>query len=79
LGAPGEDGVFRFEPSPVDDVPRHSAGDDDAEVADWFSSDTDPAIARAVAKTEAIARQPVVGPPGTPPGMSPGMPPRLTQ
>ena len=21
LGAPGEDGVFRFEPSPVDDVP----------------------------------------------------------
>src|SRR5246500_4724606 len=31
LGTPGEDGVFRFEPSPVEDVPKHAA-DDDAEV-----------------------------------------------
>src|ERR1700741_2609750 len=44
LGAPGEDGVFRFQPSPVDDAPKHAA-DDDAEVADWFSTETDPAIA----------------------------------
>ncbi|ORB72166.1 SPFH domain-containing protein [Mycobacterium scrofulaceum] len=67
LGAPGEDGVFRFEPSPVEDAPKRSA-DDDADVADWFSTETDPAIAQAVAKAEAIARQPVDGtPPGAPP------------
>jgi regulator of protease activity HflC (stomatin/prohibitin superfamily) len=71
LGAPGEDGVFRFQPSPVDDVPRHAAESDDAEVADWFSTETDPAIAQAVAKAEAIARAPVDG--------EPGAPPRLTQ
>src|SRR5262249_29892980 len=35
LGAPGQDGVFRFEPSPADPAdqgPRHSAADDDADV-----------------------------------------------
>jgi hypothetical protein len=69
LGTPGDDGVFRFEPSPVDDAPKH-ATDDDAEVADWFSTETDPAIAQAVAKAEAIARQPVDGP---------GAPPELTR
>jgi hypothetical protein len=73
LGAPGEDGVFRFQPSPVDpsdQVPRHGVADDDAEVAGWFSTDTDPAIAQAVAKAEAIARQPVDGPPETPPQLT---------
>ena len=71
LGTPGEDGVFRFEPSPVDDLPKHAADDDDdAEVADWFSTETDPAIAQAVAKAEAIARQPVDGPPGAPPELT---------
>ncbi len=69
LGTPGEDGVFRFEPSPVDDLPKHAA-DDDAEVADWFSTATDPAIAQAVAKAEAIARQPVDGTPGAPPELT---------
>jgi regulator of protease activity HflC (stomatin/prohibitin superfamily) len=69
LGTPGEDGVFRFEPSPVDDAPKHAA-DDDADVADWFSTDTDPAIAQAVAKAEAIARQPVDGQPGAPPELT---------
>ena len=59
LGKPGEDGVFRFEPSPVDDAPMPET--DDADVADWFSTDTDPAIAQAVAKAEAIARKPVDG------------------
>ena len=71
LGAPGEDGVFRFEPSPVDpddQAPKHAA--DDADVADWFSTDTDPAIAQAVAKAEAIARQPVDGQPGAPPELT---------
>ena len=66
LGAPGEDGVFRFQPSPVEDSPKHAADSDDAEVADWFSTESDPAIAQAVAKAEAIARQPVDGPPGAP-------------
>ena len=56
LGTPGEDGVFRFEPSPVDDLPKHAADADDAEVADWFSADTDPAIAQPAARTEAIRR-----------------------
>ncbi|ETB45001.1 hypothetical protein O974_15620, partial [Mycobacterium avium 11-0986] len=63
LGTPGQDGVFRFQPSPVEDVPKHSA-EDDADVADWFSTETDPAIAQAVAKAEAIARQPADGPTG---------------
>src|SRR6516225_4502770 len=65
LGAPGDDGVFRFVPSPVDDVPRHAAADDDADVADWFSTETDPALMQAVAKAEADARKPVEG--GFPP------------
>ncbi|AWV48260.1 hypothetical protein JK2ML_1802 [Mycobacterium leprae Kyoto-2] len=62
LGAPGEDGVFRFQPSPVDSsdqVVKHAADEDDAEVADWFSVETDPAIAQAVAKAEAMVYQPV--------------------
>jgi regulator of protease activity HflC (stomatin/prohibitin superfamily) len=62
LGAPGSDGVFRYEPSPTD---SNSAAleDDSAEVADWFTTQTDPAIAAAVARAEAEARSslPVVG------------------
>jgi hypothetical protein len=55
LGAPGADGVFRYEPSPVDeDLPKPE--DDSAEVADWFTTKTDPAIAAAVARAEAEAR-----------------------
>lgn len=61
LGAPGEDGVFRYTPSPVeDDLPKPE--DDTDEVADWFSTETDPEIARAVAKAEAEARTPVQQP-----------------
>jgi len=60
LGAPGEDGVFRYQPSP-DDEPRHRSEDDSEEVADWFTTQTDPAIAQAVAKAEADARKPVEG------------------
>ncbi|MGE2737575.1 SPFH domain-containing protein [Mycolicibacterium vaccae] len=59
LGAPGEDGVFRYTPSPVDNVPT---ADDSDEVADWFDTQTDPAIAQAVARAEAEARTPVQGP-----------------
>jgi regulator of protease activity HflC (stomatin/prohibitin superfamily) len=58
LGAPGDDGVFRYTPSPVDtDLPKPE--DDSAEVAEWFSTATDPEIVQAVAKAEADARQPV--------------------
>jgi hypothetical protein len=59
--------VFRFEPSPVDEQPRHAADADDAEVADWFSTETDPTVAQAVAKAEAIANKPVDRPLGAPP------------
>ncbi len=60
LGAPGEDGVFRYQPSPVEDrLPRPE--DDTDEVAAWFTTQTDPAIARAVASAEADARKPVEG------------------
>ncbi|MBV9720297.1 MAG: SPFH/Band 7/PHB domain protein [Mycobacterium sp.] len=60
LGAPGDDGVFRYEPSPVEDnLPKPE--DDDKETADWFSTETDPAIVQAVAKAEADARKPVDG------------------
>lgn len=71
LGTPGEDGVFRFQPSPVDDQPKHASdADDDAEVADWFTSDTasaaNPAIpqppGRTPDTTQVIARQAMDGP-----------------
>ena len=52
LGAPGEDGVFRYTPSPVEEnLPKPE--DDSDEVAEWFNTQTDPAIAQAVAKAEA--------------------------
>ena len=58
LGAPGDDGVFRYQPSPVEEnLPKPE--DDSKEVADWFTTQTDPAIAQAVAKAEAEARSPV--------------------
>ncbi len=60
LGAPGEDGVFRYQPSPVEEnLPKPE--DDSDEVAEWFTTQTDPAIAQAVAKAEADARKPVPG------------------
>ncbi|MGZ8802610.1 MAG: SPFH domain-containing protein [Mycobacterium sp.] len=60
LGAPGEDGVFRYTPSPVDeDLPKPE--DDSAEVAEWFNTQTDPEIAQAVAQAVAEARTPVAG------------------
>jgi regulator of protease activity HflC (stomatin/prohibitin superfamily) len=60
LGAPGADGVFRYTPSPVEEnLPKPE--DDSDEVAEWFTTQTDPEIARAVAKAEADARTPVQG------------------
>ena len=60
LGAPGEDGVFRFQPSPVDDVVAASRPEDDDElIKEWFDTAGDPALAKAVADAEAQARKEV--------------------
>ncbi|MCR6482336.1 SPFH/Band 7/PHB domain protein [Amycolatopsis sp. OK19-0408] len=66
LGAPGDDGVFRYEP-PKDDVPDKPELDDE-EVESWFETKSDPKVAEAVAAAEAVARQevPAIGTPSTP-------------
>ncbi|XVV07731.1 SPFH domain-containing protein [Actinosynnema sp. CA-248983] len=61
LGAPGEDGVFRYEP-PADEPARSTPEEDDASVADWFDTAPDPAVAEAVRAAEAVARKEVPGP-----------------
>ncbi|MET8874095.1 SPFH domain-containing protein [Nocardia sp. NPDC004604] len=55
----GEDGVFRYEPAPADDV--QSKPEDDSDVAGWFDTARDPAIEQAVRAAEADARAPVEG------------------
>jgi regulator of protease activity HflC (stomatin/prohibitin superfamily) len=70
LGAPGEDGVFRYQPSPVEEnLPKPE--DDTAEVAEWFNTKTDPEIAEAVARAEAEARKPVASAIDAPPQYAP--------
>src|SRR3954467_1998786 len=55
LGAPGDDGVFRYQPSPVEeDLPKPE--DDSAEGAEWVTTQRDRAMAQAVAKAGADAR-----------------------
>ncbi|MEJ8280683.1 SPFH domain-containing protein [Pseudonocardia spirodelae] len=58
LGAPGEDGVFRYTPSP-DDGAVSRPTDDDESVKDWFDTSTDPEIARQVAEATAAAQKEV--------------------
>ena len=65
LGAPGDDGVFRYEPS-KDDVPDKPELEDD-EVSSWFDTASDPKVAEAVAAAEAVARKEVPGPLGAQP------------
>jgi regulator of protease activity HflC (stomatin/prohibitin superfamily) len=60
LGAPGEDGVFRYEPPKYE--PPTSTEDDDDAVAGWFDTSTDPKVAEAVRAAEAVARQEVPSP-----------------
>jgi hypothetical protein len=74
LGAPGGDGVFRFEPSPVEESPSRPEDDDEA-VKDWFDTSPDPEIARVVADAQAQARAEI--PPLTP--HAPIAPPTLTK
>jgi regulator of protease activity HflC (stomatin/prohibitin superfamily) len=57
LGAPGDDGVFRYEP-PKEDVPDKPDLEDE-EVASWFETKSDPKVAEAVAAAEAVARKEV--------------------
>jgi regulator of protease activity HflC (stomatin/prohibitin superfamily) len=60
LGAPGDDGVFRFEPSPVEDsVSLAKPEEDDESIKDWFDTASDPEIAKVVADAEAQARKEV--------------------
>ena len=68
LGAPGGDGVFRFEPSPVDDAPAGRPEDDDEAIKDWFDTSSDPEIARVVADAQAQARAEI------PPSYAPSTP-----
>ncbi|SEF21899.1 Regulator of protease activity HflC, stomatin/prohibitin superfamily [Amycolatopsis pretoriensis] len=68
LGAPGDDGVFRYEP-PKDDTVPDKVDLEDEEVASWFETKSDPKVAEAVAAAEAVARQevPALGTPSAPP------------
>ncbi|MYW93589.1 SPFH/Band 7/PHB domain protein [Amycolatopsis rubida] len=68
LGAPGDDGVFRYEP-PQDDSPAKPDLEDE-EVASWFDTSSDPKVAEAVAAAEAVARKEVEGPLGASSGES---------
>src|SRR3712207_4525987 len=71
LGAPGEDGVFRYEPS-KEEPPVSRPEADDESVADWFDTAPDPAVAEAVRAAEAVARQEVPGPLESPGSLSAG-------
>jgi hypothetical protein len=74
LGAPGEDGVFRYEPS-ADYVPSSRPEEDDEAVAGWFDTSTDPAVAAAVRAAEEVARKEVPGPAaGLSPSIGAGVP-----
>lgn len=53
----GEDGVFRYEPTSVDDETKEMAESGDTE--EWFNTETDPEIAAAVARATAVANKPV--------------------
>ncbi|WP_253865057.1 SPFH domain-containing protein [Prauserella halophila] len=57
LGAPGEDGVFRYEPPKDDDTEMPPL--EDEEVASWFDTKSDPSVAEAVREAEKVARQEV--------------------
>ncbi|MBO0840301.1 MAG: SPFH/Band 7/PHB domain protein [Sciscionella sp.] len=61
LGAPGDDGVFRYEPPAVDAADSRPEEDDES-IASWFDTSTDPKVAEAVAAAEAVARQEVPSP-----------------
>jgi regulator of protease activity HflC (stomatin/prohibitin superfamily) len=61
LGAPGEDGVFRYEPS-AEEPPTARPEDEEESVRSWFDTSTSPEVAEAVRAAEAVARKEVPGP-----------------
>ena len=61
LGTPGDDGVFRFEPS-RDYVPADRPEDDDEAVAGWFDNPTDPQVAAALQAAKEVAHREVSEP-----------------
>jgi regulator of protease activity HflC (stomatin/prohibitin superfamily) len=72
LGAPGDDGVFRYEPS-KEDVPVSKPEEDDEEIKAWFDTAPDPHVAEAVRAAEAVARKEVPSPLSVRPGpLGPG-------
>jgi regulator of protease activity HflC (stomatin/prohibitin superfamily) len=71
LGAPGEDGVFRYQPSADDGARAARPEEDDEAVRAWFDTTTNPELAKVVAEAEAQARQEV-------PALGADVPPRLS-
>jgi regulator of protease activity HflC (stomatin/prohibitin superfamily) len=69
LGAPGEDGVFRYQPSTDTTAGAAPGTARDDEVHGWLDTSSDPEVARAVARAEAAAREDV--PPMDAPPLSP--------
>jgi regulator of protease activity HflC (stomatin/prohibitin superfamily) len=61
LGAPGEDGVFRYEP-PKEEPPTTRPEEDEESIASWFDTSTSPEVAEAVRAAEAVARKEVPSP-----------------
>lgn len=57
LAKKDEEGVFRYEPKPVDEATREQANESSS--ADWFSTASSPEIAEAVAAANAVANKPV--------------------
>ncbi|MGW5641261.1 SPFH domain-containing protein [Saccharopolyspora sp. NPDC003752] len=58
LGAPGEDGVFRYEP-PKEEPPTGAPEEEEDSVKSWFDTSTTPEVAEAVRAAEAVARKEV--------------------
>ncbi len=58
LGAPGDDGVFRYEP-PEEEPPDTRPEEDEDSIASWFDTSTNPEVAEAVRAAEAVARKEV--------------------
>jgi hypothetical protein len=78
LGAPGDDGVFRYEP-PAYEPPQYKE-EDEEEIKSWFDMASDPQVAEAVRAAEAVARKEVPGPltTTTPTAVRPLGPPAIT-
>ncbi|MGW0889638.1 SPFH domain-containing protein [Saccharopolyspora sp. NPDC002578] len=58
LGAPGEDGTFRYEP-PKEEPPTDRPEDEEESVAAWFDTSSNPEVAEAVRAAEEVARKEV--------------------